>query len=80
MSAALFPVVEYETPPGYQPIHGPISVDLRWVANAQPARVSLPDGTEIEVTLISMCGSGGYGFQIMCDYADFMRDWMRARG
>ena len=50
------------------------SVDLDWVASAQPVQ-----GPGIDATTICMCGGSSY-FTINCPYSKFMMMWRDAKG
>lgn len=88
--ASHFPIVEYESEPDeLVPVLFPgcrhgwkwrkwtsvMSIDLRWIASVMPGQDYLT-GESVQV---SLCGTGQL-FHIRCSYADFRRDWTRAKG
>lgn len=79
----MFPIVEYETGGQiYDQSDGnfawkwtrKISIDLRWVASAQPY------GDPVATNVTLCVGGLGDPIVINVEYSDFMRDWVRAKG
>lgn len=55
----------------YQEVTFPVSIDLRWIASAQPLG---EDHTSIRFA------GGQTQYAIVCKYGDFMLMWLEAKG